>query len=151
GFLGGGDARGVRIEVDDDAFGEAAEETDLHLSECGAGGGDDVFYSGHVDGDAVHLAFNEEGEAEGADVGFGFVEVEEDLAFAVKGGFGGVEVFGDVAAFFVLSVEGASGEGDGFSLFVGNGEGDAFAEAGVELTLASVGLFFGAEEAAGAK
>ena len=151
GFLCGGDACGVGVEVDDDALGEAAEEADLHLGEGGAGGGDDVFNSGHVDGDAVHLAFDEEGEAEGADVGFGFVEVEEDLAFGVERGFGGVEVLGDVAALFVLSVEGAAGEGDGLSLLVGDGEGDALAEAGVELALASVGLLFGAEEAAGAE
>ncbi len=77
-------AGGVGVEVDDDAFGEAAEETDLHLGEGGAGGGDDVLYAGHVDGDAVHLAFDEEGEVVGADVGFGFVEIEEDLALGVE-------------------------------------------------------------------
>jgi hypothetical protein len=151
GFFCGGDAGGVGVEVDDDALGEAAEEADLHLGEGGAGGGDDVLNSGHVDGDAVHLAFDEESEAEGANVGLGFVEVEEDLALAVKGGLGGVEVLGDVSAFFVLGVEGAGGEGDGLALFVGDGEGDAFAEAGIELAMGSVGLLFGTEEAAGAE
>ncbi len=151
GFLCCGDACGVGVEVDDDALGKAAEESDLHLGEGGAGGGDNVFNSGHVDGDAVHLAFDEEGEAEGADVGFRLVEVEKDLAFAIEGGLGRVEIFRDVAALFVLGVEGAAGEGDGLALFVGDGEGDAFAEAGVELALASVGLLFGAEEAAGAE
>ena len=92
--------------------------------------------AGHVDGDAVHLAFDEEGEVEGADVGLGFVEIEEDLALGVEGGLGGVEVLGDVAALFVLRVEGAGGEGDGLALLVGDGEGDALAEAGVELALA---------------
>ena len=58
--------------------------------------------AGHVDGDAVHLAFDEECEAEGANVGLGFVEVEENLALAVEGGLGRVEVLGDVAALFVL-------------------------------------------------
>ena len=47
--------------------------------------------AGHVDGDAVHLAFDEESEVVGADVGLGFVEIEEDLAFAVEGGLGGVD------------------------------------------------------------
>ena len=42
-------------------------------------------------------------------------------------------ILGDVAAFSSLGVEGAGGEGDGFALLVGDGEGDAFAEAGVEL------------------
>jgi hypothetical protein len=64
GFFCGGDAGGVGVEVDDDALGEAAEEANLHLGESSAGGGDDVFYPGHVDGDAVHLAFDEERETE---------------------------------------------------------------------------------------
>ena len=55
------------------------------------------------------------------------------------------------SALLVLGVEGACGEGDGFALLVGDGKGDALAEAGVELALAAVGLFFGAEEAAGAE
>ena len=151
GFFGGVDAGGVGVEVDDDAFGEAAEEADLHLGEGGAGGGDDVVDAGHVDGDAVHLAFDEEGEVEGAHVGLGLVEVEEDLTFGVERGLGGVEVFGDGAAFFVGVVEGAGGEGDGLALLVGDGEGDAFAEAGVEWPRRAVGLLFGAEEAAGAQ
>ena len=136
GFFCGGDAGGVGVEVDDDAFGEAAEQADLRLGEGGAGGGDDVLNAGHVDGDAVHLAFDEEGEVEGAHVGLGLVEVEEDVALGVEGGLGRVEVLGDVAAFFVLGVEGAGGEGDGLALLVGDGEGDALAEAGVELALA---------------
>jgi len=108
-------------------------------------------YTGHVDGDAVHLAFDEEGEVVGTHAGLGFVEVEEDLTFCVEGGFWGVEVLGDVAAFFVLCVKGAGGEGDGLALFVGYGEGDAFTKAGVELSLCAVGLLLRAEEAAGAK
>ncbi len=39
----------------------------------------------------------------GAHVGLGFVEIEEDLAFAVERGFGGVEILRDVAALFVLA------------------------------------------------
>ncbi len=62
GFFGCGCAGGVGIEVDDDALGEAAEEADLSFSEGGAGGGDYVMNSGHVDGDAIHLAFDQDGE-----------------------------------------------------------------------------------------
>ena len=102
GFFGGGGAGGVGIEVDDDALGEAAEQADLRLGERGAGGGDDVVNSGHVDGDAVHLAFDQQGEVGFAHLGLGLVEVEEDLALGVERGLGRVEVLGDVAAFFVV-------------------------------------------------
>ena len=84
GFFGGVGAGGVGVEVDDDALGEAAEQADLHLGEGGAGGGEDVVDAGHVDGDAVHLAFDEEGEVVGAHVGLGLVEVEEDVALGVE-------------------------------------------------------------------
>ncbi len=151
GFFCGVGSGGVGVEVDDDLFGEAAEEADLHLGEGGAGGGEDVVDAGHVDGDAVHLAFDEEDEVAGADVGFGFVEVEEDVALGVEGGLGGVHVLGDGAALVVDVFEGAGGEGDGLALLVGDGEGDAFAEAGVEGLRGSVGRFFGREEAGGAE
>ncbi len=36
GFFGRVGAGGIGVEVDDDAFGEAAEEADLHLGEGGA-------------------------------------------------------------------------------------------------------------------
>ena len=150
GFFCGVGSGGVGVEVDDDVFGEAAEEADLGLSECGAGGGDDVVDAGHEDGDAVHLAFDEECEVVGAHVGLGFVEVEEDLAFCVERGFGGVDVLGDGAALVVDLFEGSGGEGDGLALLVGDGEGDAFAEAGVEGLRGAVGGFFGGEEAGGA-
>ena len=42
--------------------------------------------------------------------------------------------------FSSCGVEGAGGEGDGLACFVGDGEGDAFAEAGVQLALRAVGL-----------
>ncbi len=60
------------------------EQADLRLGEGGAGGGEDVVDAGHVDGDAVHLAFDEEGEVVGAHVGFGLVEIEEDVALGVE-------------------------------------------------------------------
>ena len=97
----------------------------------------------HVDGDAVHLAFDEEDEVELANGGLGFVQVEEDLAFCVERSFWGVDVFGYGAAFVVDLFEGSGGEGDGLALLVGDGEGDAFAEAGVDGLRRSVGGFFG--------
>ena len=48
-------------------------------------------------------------------------------------------------------VERAGGEGDDLAGFVGDGEGDALAEAGVQLAGRAVGLVFRAEEAAGAE
>ena len=144
GLFGGVGAGEVGVEVDDDAVGEAGEEADLVLGEGGAGGGEDVADAGHVDGDAVHLAFDEEGEVVRAHVGLGLVEVEEDVALGEERRFGGVEVLGDGAALVVDVVEGAGGEGDGFAGLVRDGEGDAFAEAGVHLSLRAVFAFFGA-------
>ena len=60
GFFGRGGARRVGVEVDDDALGEAAEQAHLHLRERGAGDGEHVLNPGHVDGDAVHLAFDQD-------------------------------------------------------------------------------------------
>jgi len=151
GFFCGIGTGSVGVEVDDDALGESAEKADLCLGECCARGGEDVLYTGHVHGDAVHLTFDEEGEVVSAHAGLGFVEVEEDLAFCVERGLGGVEILCDVAALFVLCVEGTCGEGDGLALLVGDWEGDAFAKAGVELALGAVGLLLRTEEAAGAK
>ena len=151
GFFCGCGTSGVGIEVDDDAFGEAAEKANLHLGEGSAGRSKDTFDSCHVDGDAVHLTFNEKCKAQGADVCFGFVEIEEDVAFAVERGLGGVEILRDGTAFFVFGVERTCGEGDGFALLVGDGEGDAFAKACVKLALATVALLLCAEEAAGAE
>ena len=91
-------AGGVGVEVDDDVFGEAAEQAHLRFGEGGAGGGDDVVDAGHEDGDAVHLAFDEQREVVGAHVGLGLVEIEEDLALGVERGLGRVDVLGDVAA-----------------------------------------------------
>jgi len=135
GFFGGGGAGLIGVEVDDDAVGEAGEEADLVFGEGGAGGGKDVADAGHVDGDAVHLAFDEEGEVVRAHVGLGFVEVEEDVALREERRLRGVHVLGDGAALVVGLVEGAGGEGDDLASFVGDGEGDAFAEAGVHLAL----------------
>ena len=86
----------------------------------------------------------------GADVGLGFVEVEEDVALGEERGLGRVEVLGLGPALVVDVVERAGGEGDGLAGFAGDGKGDALAEAAVERAggLALVVLFFGGEEAA---
>src|SRR5437868_3045854 len=57
----------------------------------------------------------------------------------------------DVAAFFVLGVERACGEGDHLACLVRNGERDALAEARIHRAGRAVGLLLGAEQAAGAK
>ena len=102
--------------------------------------------AGHVDGDAVHLAFDEDGEVGFADLGFGFVEIEEDVALGVERGLGRVDVLASCRW-----VEGAGGEGDDLAGLVGDGEGDALAEARVHGAGGAVGLLLGAEEAAGAE
>ena len=53
-------AGSVRVEVDDDLSGPAAQQLGLGFSEGGAGAGNDVFQSRGEHGDAVHLAFDED-------------------------------------------------------------------------------------------
>ena len=131
-FFRGIEAGAVGVEVEDNGFGEAAEQADLVLGEGGAGGGDDALQAAHEDGDAVHLAFDQKRAAVGFDRCFGFIEVEEDLTFGVEGGFGGVKIFGDGFAVGGDGFEGAAREGYGFAGFVDDGKGNAAAEAGVE-------------------
>ena len=126
---------GIGIEVDDDVGGVALENVDLLLGEGGSAGGDDVMDAAQVDGDAVHLAFNEKGVSGLTDGGFGLVEIEEDLAFGVERGLWRVDVFG---AGLVAGFERAGGEGDDASAFVGDGEHDALAESVVERALGPV-------------
>src|SRR6185312_7801940 len=87
-----------------------------------------------------HLAFDQQGEIGGAHVALGLVEIEEDAAFGVERTFGRVEVFGNVAALLVFRVERARGEGDDLAGLVGDGEGNALAEARVHRTGRAVGL-----------
>ncbi len=139
GFFGGVGSGGVGVEVDDDALAVATEEAGLHLGEGGAAGGEDVGDAGEVGGDAVHLAFDEDGEVGFADGLAGLVEIEKDLALGVERGFGRVDVFGPG---FVAGFDGAGGEGDDAAGLVGDGEGDALAEAGVDGTGGAVFLLF---------
>ncbi len=59
GAVGGFRAGCVGIEVDDDILAEAAEQLGLQLGEGSTGTGNDVVKSGGVDGDAIHLAFDQ--------------------------------------------------------------------------------------------
>ena len=83
GALGGFGSGGVGIEIHDYILAEASEQLGLQFGEGGAGTGDDIVESGGVDGDAIHLAFDEDGVIELLDPFFGEVEVEEDLALRV--------------------------------------------------------------------
>ncbi len=127
--LGGGGSGGVGIEVDHNFFAEAGEQAGLRLGEGGAAGGDDVVVSGVEDGDAVHLAFDEDDVVEAADGLLGEVKIEEHARLAVDGRLGRVEVLG---AGFVVGGEGAPGEGDDLAALVADGEDDAVAELAVE-------------------
>ena len=110
--------------------------------------------SGVEDGDAVHLAFDEDDVVETADCLLGEMQVEEDTGLAVDRRLGRVEVLG---AGFVVGGEGASGEGDDLAALITDGKDDAVAEFAVERRrrpewLGSPGagflVFFPAKEAA---
>ena len=103
--------------------------------------------AGHVDGDAVHLPLDQQREVVGAHVGLGLVEIEEDLPLGIERRLRRVHVLGPG---LFIGIERARGEGDGLTLLIGNGKGNALAETGVERAMTSVGLLLGAEEAAGA-
>ena len=109
GAFGGFRSGGVGIEIHDNVLAEAAEQLGLQLGEGGAGTGDHVVKSGGVDGDAIHLAFDEDGVVELLDPFLGEVEIEEHLALGIDRGLGRVQIFGP--GFFVGGQR-ASGEGD---------------------------------------
>ena len=114
GTFGGFGAGGVGVEVDDDVLAEAPEQLGLQFGEGGAGTGNHIVESGGEDGDAIHLAFDEDGVIEFLDPLLGEVEIEQDSAFRVDRRLGGVQIFG--SGFFVGG-ESASGEGDDFARF----------------------------------
>ncbi len=109
GFFRGIGAGGVGIEVDDDLAGEALEQVDLVLGEGGAAGGKHVLDPGEIDGDAVHLAFNEDDEVVLADGLFGLIQIEEHLPLGIERSLRRVHV---LWAGLVSGVEGAGCEGD---------------------------------------
>ena len=120
--LGGGLSGGVRVVVHDDAMSEAGEEFYLRIGERGAATCDDVADSGARNCDGVHVAFDEDCEIGAAESVFGAVEMIEDIALGIDRSFGRVEILRHVVA------KCAAAEGDDFSGFVGDGEGDAAAE-----------------------
>ena len=128
GALSGFGSGGVGIEVHDDVLTEAAEQLGLQLGESGAGAGDDVMKSGGEDGNAIHLAFDQDGVVELLHPFFREVEIEENLALGIDRGLGRIQIF---RSGLFVGGQGASGEGDDFSRFARDGEHDAVAEFGV--------------------
>ena len=110
--LGGLGSGRVGIEVHDYVLAETAEQLGLQLGEGGAGTGDHVVKSGGVDGDAIHLAFDQDRVVEFRDPFFGQVEIEQHLALGIDRRLGRVQIF---RAGFFVGGESASGEGDDFS------------------------------------
>ncbi len=51
----------IRIEVDDNVLGESSQEFCLQLRERSPGTGDHIVKSGGIDGNAIHLAFDQDG------------------------------------------------------------------------------------------
>ena len=76
--LGGFGAGGIGIKVHHDILAEAAQQFRLHLGKGRAGAGDDVVKSGGVNGNAIHLAFDQNGVIEFADSFFRLVKIEEN-------------------------------------------------------------------------
>ncbi len=128
GAFGGLRSGRIGIEIHNRILAEAPEQLGLQFGEGGAGTGDHVLESGGVDGDAIHLTFDQDGVVEFPDPFLGEVEIEQDLAFGIDLSLGGVQVF---RAGFFVGGEGASGEGDDFSGFARDGEHDAVAEFGI--------------------
>ena len=119
GLFGGVGASRVGIEVDDDVGGVAAQHGHLLLGEGGSAGGDHVLNAAQKDGDAVHLAFDEQGKLELANGGARLVEIEEHLALGIERRLRRVDVLG---AGFVACFECAGGEGDDAAALVGRWE-----------------------------
>ena len=126
--LGGLCSGRVGVEVHDYILAEAAEQLGLQLGEGGTGAGDDILESGGEDGDAIHLAFDEDGIVELLDPFLGELKVEQDTALGVDRRLGRVQIFW--SGLFVGG-ESAPGERYDFARFAGDREHDAVAELGV--------------------
>jgi hypothetical protein len=92
--------------------------------------------SGGEDGDAIHLAFDQDGVVEFLDPFLGKIEIEQDLALGVDRGLGGVEIF---RSGFFIGREGAPGEGDDFASVARDREHNPVAEFGVHRELRVAG------------
>ena len=139
---------GVGVEVDHDVGGVALQNRHLLLGKGSSAGGNHVLDPAKKERDAVHLPFDEQRVASLPNGCLRLVEIEEDLALGVERRLRRVDVLGSG---LVSRVEGASGERDDAAAFIGNGKHDALAEAVVDRTLASIALFLGAEQSAGAQ
>ena len=106
--------------------------------------------SGGVHGDAIHLAFDQDGVVQFADGFAGAVEIEQHARLGVDGGLRRVQIF---RAGFVVGGQRASGEGDDFAGLAGDGKHDAVAEARVQrrafIPAAAFFLLLPGEQAAG--
>ena len=73
-------AGGVGIEIHYDILSKASEQLGLQFGKRRTGTGDYILKSGGEDGDAVHLAFDQNGVVELLDPLFGEIEIEENFA-----------------------------------------------------------------------
>jgi len=112
----------VAVEEEDDGVAEAAENGGVAFGECGAEGGDDIFYAVLVAGDDIGVAFDDDGDALSFDGSLGVVEAIEGAGFVEDEGFGAVEIFG-----VIVVVDAAATEGDDATDLVADGEDEAVA------------------------
>ncbi len=141
-------AGGVGVEVDHDLRGVALEDGHLLLGKGRSAGGDHVLNAAQKDGDAIHLALDEQGKLMLADGGLRLVQIEEDQALGIERRLRRVDVLG---ARLVAGFEGARGEGDHAAALVGNGKHHALAEAVVDVSQRPIALLLRAEQPADAR
>ncbi len=85
-LFGGVRARGIGVKVNEKPLGVAAEQPDLHLGKGRSAGRKHVLDARHVGGDAVHLAFHQQGKVLLPDGLPGLVEIEQHLALWNRAG-----------------------------------------------------------------
>ena len=81
-------AGSIGIKIDDDARDIAAQQTYLVFSESRAAGSEHVGDAGRKDGDAVHLALDQQREILLADGSFCLVQIEEHMTLGIEGRLG---------------------------------------------------------------
>ena len=82
GTLGGLRSRSIGIKVHHDVLAEPPEQLGLDLGESGTGAGNHVLETSGVDGDAVHLAFDDDGIFL-ANPFLGLVEIEKNSPLGI--------------------------------------------------------------------
>ena len=95
-------AGGVRVEIDEETLGVAAEQAHLQLGKCRSAGGEHILNSRHVRSDAVHLAFHQQGKVLLPDCLPRLVEIEQHLPLGIERGLGRVHI---LRPGFFLAVE----------------------------------------------